>query len=183
MNDVYLVAPVEGDSIVDGEGLRIVIWFQGCPHHCPGCHNPESHAFKTGIKTSSEKIIEDIKKIKDQDGITFSGGEPMSQPEALLAIAEYAKKAKLNVWSYTGYLYEDLLKMAEEKPVYKEILNIVDVLVDGPFILAERSLNLKFRGSRNQRIINVPKSLKTNKVVLISKYMKEVKPKSTIKVK
>ena len=83
MITLYLAAPIEGDSIVNGEGLRTVIWFQGCPHHCPGCHNPESHPFKKGIKSDTAKVIEEISKLKNQDGITFSGGEPMSQPEAL----------------------------------------------------------------------------------------------------
>lgn len=181
MIELYLAAPVQGDSIVDGEGLRTVIWFQGCPHNCPGCHNPESHAFKKGIKSNTEKVIEEIAKLKNQDGITFSGGEPMSQPEALLEIAQYAKSKKMNVWSYSGYTYEALLEMAEVNEVYKSVLKTIDVLVDGPFLLAERSLNLKFRGSRNQRIIDVKKSLKTNKIVLIQKYKKEKQLKSTIK--
>lgn len=181
MQKVYLAASLQTDSIVDGEGLRTVIWFQGCPHHCPGCHNPESHPFKKGIETNTEKIISELSKLKNQDGITFSGGEPMSQPEALLEISKYAKQNKMNVWSYTGYTYEQLLELAITNNVYKEILNNIDVLVDGQFILEQRSLNLKFRGSRNQRIIDVKKSIKNNKVVLIQKYKKEKKLKSTIK--
>jgi anaerobic ribonucleoside-triphosphate reductase activating protein len=181
MITLYLAAPIEGDSIVNGEGLRTVIWFQGCPHHCPGCHNPESHPFKKGIKSDTAKVIEEISKLKNQDGITFSGGEPMSQPEALLEIAKYAKSQKMNVWSYSGYTYETLLEMSKENKIYDEILKTIDVLVDGPFILEERSLNLKFRGSRNQRIIDIKKSLKGNKIVLIQKYKKEKQIKSTKK--
>ena len=181
MVELYLAAPLQTDSIVDGEGLRTVIWFQGCPHNCPGCHNPESHPFKTGIQSTTDEVILELNKIKNQDGITFSGGEPMSQPEALLEIAKYAKEKKMNVWSYTGYTYEMLLKMAEDNNIYKEVLKNIDILVDGPFILSERSLNLKFRGSRNQRIIDVKKSLKSNKIVLIQKYKKEKTLKSTIK--
>ena len=181
MITLYLAAPIEGDSIVNGEGLRTVIWFQGCPHHCPGCHNPESHPFKKGIKTNIEEVIAELSKLKNQDGITFSGGEPMSQPDAVLEIAKYAKKNKMSVWSYSGYTYEKLLEMSVTNNIYKDVLNNIDVLVDGPFMLEQRSLNLKFRGSRNQRIIDVKKSLKTNKIVLIQKYKKEKKLKSTIK--
>lgn len=172
---VRLAAPIQKDSIVDGEGLRTVIWFQGCPHNCPGCHNPSSHDLKGGTITKISDIIKFIDDLKHQDGITFSGGEPMHQPEALLQIAKHAKEKKLNTWSFTGYTFEELLIMSEKNPIYLEILNNIDVLVDGTFKIKEKSLNLKFRGSKNQRIIDVKKSLKNNKCVLIQKYRKEKK--------
>ena len=157
------------DSIVDGEGLRAVIWTQGCSHNCPGCHNPETHDFNKGVVVPIEDVKEKIKNLALQDGITLSGGDPFFQAEAVTEIAKFAKELKLNVWAYTGFLFEDLIK--NEKT--RELLNYVDVLVDGKFILDKKSLNLKFRGSSNQRIINVKKSLKDGIVHQITKYDKE----------
>lgn len=154
------------DSIVDGEGLRAVIWTQGCSHNCKGCHNPETHDFTKGIEKDVEDVKNEIKKLTLQDGITLSGGDPFFQAEASCEIAKYAKEQGLNVWAYTGFLFEDLLK--NEK--MKELLKYIDVLVDGKFQIENKSLSIKFRGSTNQRIINVPKSLKTKKVVQIKKY-------------
>ena len=172
---VHLAAPIQKDSIVDGEGLRTVIWFQGCPHKCKGCHNPKSHDFKGGKETKISEIKEMISNLKHQDGITFSGGEPMAQSDALLEIATYAKEHKLNIWCYTGYTFEELMDMSNTNPIYKEILKTIDTLVEGPFKIEEKSLNMKFRGSKNQRILDSKKSLKNNKPVLIQKYRKEKK--------
>lgn len=154
------------DSIVDGEGLRAVLWTQGCSHNCKGCHNPETHDFNKGILVDVEKVKDLIKDLKLQDGITLSGGDPFFQPEACLEIAKFAKEQGLNVWAYTGFLFEDLIKM----PKMVDLLKYVDVLVDGKFELENKSLNVKFRGSTNQRIINVKKSLKQQKVSQIKKY-------------
>lgn len=154
------------DSIVDGEGLRAVIWTQGCSHNCKGCHNPETHSFEKGVLKDVEEIKEKIKELKLQDGITLSGGDPFFQTEACIEIAKYAKSLGLNIWAYTGFLFENLIKMEKTK----ELLKYVDVLVDGKFELENKSLNVKFRGSTNQRIINVPKSLKNGKVHQIRKY-------------
>lgn len=158
------------DSIVDGEGIRSVIWFQGCPHHCPGCHNPQSHKFNTGIKTTTAKMIKEISSLTNQDGITFSGGEPFSQPETLLELVKYTKERNLNVWIYTGFLYETLLDMARLDSIYLDILKYTDVLVDGKFEIVNKNLLLKFRGSSNQRIIDVKKSLNKGGAVQIAKY-------------
>ncbi len=166
---IRLATYLQPDSIVDGEGIRTVIWTQGCSHNCAGCHNPSTHDFKGGFEVDVEEIINDLDKIEFQRGITFSGGDPMFQAEACNAIAEASKTKGLNVWCYTGFTYEELLN----NPKTVEFLKNIDVLVDGKFILNQKSLNLDFRGSRNQRIIDVPKSLKENKVVLISKYMQE----------
>jgi len=148
------------DSIVDGQGMRYAVFTQGCPHKCPGCHNPESHDFEGGKVVDTQEIIEQMKKNPLLDGVTLSGGEPFCQPEACLAIAQAAHQIGLNVWAYSGYTYEQLL---EKTP---ELLQEVDVLVDGPFILAQRSLELKFKGSRNQRLIDVKRSLQNEAVVL-----------------
>lgn len=180
MKEIYarLSSPIQKDSIVDGEGLRTVIWFQGCPHHCPGCHNPESWNFKTGEKVSLTKLKEEIDNLEIQDGITFSGGEPMSQPEVLFELTKYAKEKKFNIWIYSGFTFDQLIEKSETEPIYLEILKNIDVLVDGKFILEDKSLDLQFKGSANQRIIDVKKSLKNNEPFLIPKYKK---PKSVRK--
>jgi len=164
---------IQRDSIVDGEGIRSVIWTQGCLHNCPGCHNPETHSFLSGYEIEIEDLLKKIDSLEAQDGITFSGGDPMAQPEACSLIAAYCKERGLNIWCYTGYTFEKLLEMSNDNSYIMNFLKNIDVLVDGRFILSEKSLNLKFKGSKNQRIIDVPKSLKENKVCLVEKYAKE----------
>ena len=151
------------DSIVDGPGIRFAVFVQGCPHRCEGCHNPESHDPAGGRETATEEIIAQMKANPLLDGLTLSGGEPMSAAEACLEIALAAKAARLNVWCYTGYTWEALLKEAD--PARMALLRQVDVLVDGPFMLAERSLELTFCGSRNQRLIDVPKTMAAGEIV------------------
>lgn len=155
------IAGIETESIVDGEGIRYVVFTQGCPHHCPGCHNPQTHSFSGGIIMDVGQIIADIKFHSNYiDGITLSGGEPFCQVPECAAIARAAHDMGLSVWCYTGYLFEQIYLNPNE------LLATVDVLVDGPFIQEERSLDLEFCGSRNQRIIDVPASLKAGKVAL-----------------
>ena len=155
---------VTGDSIVDGPGLRLTIFTQGCLHHCPGCHNPQTHDPEGGSWADTEDILAAAAENPLLDGITLSGGDPFLQPVPCLALAEGAHKIGLNVWTYTGYTWEALL---EENDADKlALLKETDVLVDGPFLLAERSLELRFCGSRNQRLIAVKKSLAEDKVVL-----------------
>ena len=159
------------DSIVDGEGLRAVLWTQGCSHNCKGCHNPETHSFTGGVVKDTEDVKKEIDNLVLQDGITLSGGDPFFQAKACTDIAKYAKEKGLNVWAYTGFLFEDLIKI----PEMVELLKYVDVLIDGKFELENKSLNLLFRGSSNQRIINVPKRLRDKKVHQIKKYDKKSK--------
>ena len=166
---IRLASELQPDSIVDGEGIRTVIWTQGCSHNCPGCHNPGTHDFNGGFLVSVDDIKKELSLLEAQSGITFSGGDPLFQVEACTEIAKYAQSIGLNVWCYTGFTYEDLLKTDKNK----EFLKYVDVLVDGKFILSERSLNLDFRGSRNQKIIDVQKSLEKGETVLVSKYVGE----------
>ena len=107
---------LQEDSIVDGEGIRTVIWTQGCKHKCPGCHNPETHSFEDGYLLDIEEVEEMIDGLDGQDGITFSGGDPFYQPKECSILAKYAKKKKLNIWCYTGFSYESLIKLSEHNP-------------------------------------------------------------------
>lgn len=175
------VNEIQRDSIVDGEGIRSVIWTQGCIHKCPGCHNPETHSFQAGISVDVEELKEKIKKLEGQDGITFSGGDPIEQPAACAELAKYCKSLGLNVWCYTGYTFEEVLKKSVHIPAIKDFLDNIDVLVDGKFILAEKSYDAIFRGSKNQRLIDVKESLKQNKTVEVAKY--NTKTKETKKTK
>ena len=161
---VRLAGNIQEDSIVDGAGIRTVIWFQGCNHHCKFCHNPETWNFNGGFETTTEKIKEQIDRLRYQNGITLSGGDPFFQPVAALEIAKYAHEKGLNVWAYTGFTYEQLISEDDEK--YK-FLKEVDVLVDGKFEIDKKSLACKFRGSTNQRLIDVQKSLQEGSVVLL----------------
>jgi len=167
---IRLASELQYDSIVDGEGIRTVIWTQGCPHNCLGCHNPGTHAFDGGFLIDVDDIKKQISSYQNQDGITLSGGDPFSQPEACYEIASYAKEQGLNVWCYTGYTYDVLLTMAKSNDIYMKLLQNIDVLIDGKFMLNLRNLSLKFRGSSNQRVIDVPKSLEAGEVILVSKY-------------
>lgn len=153
------------ESIVDGPGFRIVIFFQGCAHHCYGCHNPETLDFEGGKEVSFDLIKKIIDDNPYADGITLSGGDPLYQIDASTEIAEYAKSKGLDVILYTGFLFEEVLEMTKANQRLKDLLNNVDTLIDGPFILEQRHLSLKFRGSSNQRIIDVKKSLMQNKIV------------------
>jgi len=153
---IRLAAPVTRDSIVDGPGLRMVIWTQGCPHRCKGCHNPQTHSYDGGFEVDVEDIVEQMKQLKLHKGITISGGEPLEQGEACSIIAKEAKKMGLDVWIYTGYIFEDICERAKaDKPEWAELLKWVDVLVDGPFIEEQKNMLLRFRGSENQRIIDL----------------------------
>ena len=151
------------DSIVDGPGLRLAVFTQGCPHHCPGCHNPESHAFESGEVRDTDDILAIARDNILLDGVTLSGGEPFAQAEACAEIARGAHEIGLNVWCYSGYTFEALLN---GEPAWRTLLENIDVLVDSPFILAQRTLEARFRGSSNQRIIDVPASLAAGKAVL-----------------
>lgn len=153
------------ESIVDGPGFRIVIFFQGCAHHCFGCHNPETWDFEGGKEVSFDLIKKIIDDNPYADGITLSGGDPLYQIDASTEIAKYAKSKGLDVILYTGFLFEEVLEMTKANQRLKDLLNNVDTLIDGPFILEQRHLSLKFRGSSNQRIIDVKKSLMQNKIV------------------
>ena len=168
---IRLAADLQPDSVVDGEGIRTVLWTQGCPHACKGCHNPQTHSFNDGVLVDVEEVIEALSEIKHQDGLTLSGGDPVCQSEACYEISKAAHEMGMNVWCYTGFTYETML----QNPKHRRLLEQIDVLVDGKFILEEKSYNLHFRGSRNQRIIDVQRSLKEERVVLVEKYAEDKK--------
>ena len=165
------LAGVVRESIVDGPGLRFTVFCQGCPHGCEGCHNPATHDFEGGYDCEISKIIAAVDENPLLDGVTFSGGEPMCQPEAFTVLAEELKKRNLNIMIYTGYTYEELLKLAETRPAVGKLLELADYLVDGRFILAERDLTLPFRGSTNQRILDMKQTLAAGKPVFAEKYL------------
>ena len=162
--EVRFASGSEKDSTVDGSGIRTVIWFQGCLHHCYMCHNPETWDLNGGIVFDLDDIKEEIKNLKYQSGITLSGGDPFFQAESATEIAKYAHECNLNVWCYTGFTYEELIEADDDK---KNLLKNVDVLVDGRFENEKKSLACKFRGSTNQRIIDVPKSIEQGDIVLL----------------
>ncbi|WP_434797802.1 anaerobic ribonucleoside-triphosphate reductase activating protein [Terrisporobacter vanillatitrophus] len=169
-----LASQLTYDSIVDGPGLRMVIWTQGCIHHCYKCHNPQTHKLEGGIIVDTDYVIEEIKKLKLHRGITLSGGEPFLQPKALSLIAKYAQLESLDVWCYTGFEFEYLI--SKNNPLYmynKTLLQYIDILVDGKFVYEKKDIGLKFRGSSNQRIIDVKSSLKINEIVLKEEYMEK----------
>lgn len=173
---VRLASKLMYDSIVDGPGLRMVIWTQGCPHKCPGCHNPKTHNFEDGQDFDVESLVNQIKNIKWQDGITFSGGEPFEQAKELSYIAKEAKKLGLNLWAYSGYTIEQLMDKNHEN--YNDrmlLLQELDVLVDGKFIKSQKDISLKFRGSANQRVLDVKETLKSNQIVLKERFYKDEK--------
>ena len=153
---------IVSDSIVDGPGIRVTVFCQGCPHHCPGCHNPETWEFGCGTPMEEETILEIVRSNPLCRGVTFSGGEPFAQGEAFAKLAKLLKEHRYEVASYSGYTFEQLL---HGTPAQRELLKSIDVLIDGPFIQAQKSLELSFRGSRNQRILDIPKSLAAGEAV------------------
>ena len=153
---------IVSDSIVDGPGIRTTIFSQGCPHHCPGCHNPETWDFGYGTDIPVEAVVEIVRSNPLCRGVTFSGGEPFAQAEAFAKLATLLKEKGYEVASYSGYTFEELLSGSDAQ---KELLASIDILIDGPFLLAERSLEIAFRGSRNQRILDTKKSLAEGKAV------------------
>ena len=150
------------DSIVDGPGIRTTIFSQGCPHHCPGCHNPETWEFGCGTDMEEERLVEIVRSNPLCRGVTFSGGEPFAQAAGFARLAKLLKEKGYEVASYTGYTFEQLLKGTAEQ---RQLLESIDVLIDGPFLLTEKSLEVPFRGSKNQRILDVPKSLAAGEAV------------------
>lgn len=155
------------ESVVDGPGVRFVIFTQGCPHHCPGCHNPETWDPSGGKEMTLKEIVKLIKrKAKNIRGITLSGGDPFLQACEAAALAREAQKMGLDVVTYTGYTYEEL--MAINGPGFRELLEVTDILVDGPFLIQYRDIGLAFRGSSNQRVIDLAATREKGSLVLIA---------------
>ncbi len=158
------LAGIARDSIVDGPGLRYTVFVQGCPHRCPGCHNPNTHDFDGGTTYEIDKLIDDINEQKLITGVTFSGGEPFCQAKALCQVWDRVSEGR-DLIVYTGYTFEQLLE--EEDPDKIALLSRARYLIDGPYIAAQRDLTLTFRGSKNQRIINVLESVRQQKAVTL----------------
>lgn len=158
------IASTVNDSIVDGHGLRYAVFTQGCPHRCPGCHNPTTHDPAGGWESSLTALIAGLDKNPLAEGLTLSGGEPFSQAADCAKLAWLAHRRGKNVWTYTGYTYEQIIRAGN--PEWDALLSETDVLVDGPFIEKEKSYELHFRGSRNQRLIDVAASREAGHVVL-----------------
>ena len=157
------IAGIMQDSIVDGPGIRTAIFCQGCPHHCPGCHNMETWPFEGGTEMEEEVLLDIVLSNPLAKGVTFSGGEPFAQAEGFAKLARLLKAEGREVASYSGYTFEELLSGTKAQ---RELLETIDVLIDGRFVMEERSLDLIFKGSKNQRVLNVPKSLEKGEAVL-----------------
>lgn len=162
------IAGILKDSVVDGPGLRLVIFTQGCLHNCAGCHNVETHDPMAGKTMAIDELMKIINKTKLIRGVTFSGGEPFLQAAPLAYLAKKITARGLNLVTYSGYAFEQLLAMSVANPAIRELLYATDILVDGPFMLDKRDLRLAFRGSSNQRLVDVGQSLHTGRVVLWS---------------
>ena len=162
------VAGIVPESIVDGPGIRFVIFAQGCVHYCKGCHNPATFDFNGGAVVEIDDLMRQIKKNPLLKGVTFSGGEPFLQAEAFAEIAKQCHSLGLDVLSYTGYTFETLLSGFDSNPAWKLLLQNIDVLIDGPFVEEQKSLLLLFRGSANQRILNAKVSLHQSQPVLMN---------------
>jgi anaerobic ribonucleoside-triphosphate reductase activating protein len=163
VKEIRLAADLQTDSIVDGPGLRTVLWTQGCAHHCPGCQNPETWDYEAGFLVSTKEICERLKEFKGQAGLTFCGGEPFVQPEACKEIADWVRKnLGWNVWSFSGFTYEQIKKAGGAQ---WEFLKSLDALIDGPFIIGLKDLSLRYRGSKNQRLLHL--EYKTGKILKI----------------
>jgi len=163
MKDTLRVLHIVEGTSVDGPGLRTSIYLAGCRHHCPGCHNPESWAMDGGEVRTVDELMQVI--TYNEAAVTFSGGDPLAQPEALAVLASRIKsETGYNIWCYTGYTWEQIVQQSE----LMEVMKHIDVLVDSPFVLAERDTKLRFRGSHNQRLIDVPATLATGVITMWS---------------
>ena len=167
-NDTPLrVASVVKESIVDGPGIRLVVFFQGCPHNCPGCHNPQTHPMDGGSLFSFQEVLDMARQNPMLRGITLSGGEPFVQARAAAMLAQTAKSAGLDVVTYTGYTFEQLQAWSlPDKNDIQALLYATDILIDGPFLEKERTLDAAFKGSSNQRIIDVQATLAATGIIV-----------------
>lgn len=167
MKKTVRLAGIAYESLVNGPGMRRVFFAQGCKHNCNGCFNPETHNFDGGEIMDMDELIKDVLDNPLLKGVTFSGGDPIEQAHSFSYMANIFKSSNLNIWCYTGYKFEDLLKKMELDKSIKDLLNNIDVLVDGKFEINNKKEGLKFKGSSNQRIIDVKKSLESGEIVII----------------
>jgi len=169
------LAGVVRESIVDGPGIRFTVFAQGCPHHCKGCHNEGTLDFDGGLITEIANILCEIDKNPLLSGVTFSGGEPFCQAAGFCVLARQIKERGLHIVTFSGYTYEELMELVgkpgPDGEAVRELMDLTDMLIDGRFELALRDLTLCFRGSQNQRLIDMNKTRETGKIVLDDKYM------------
>ena len=160
------IAGIDPESVVDGEGWRYVVFVQGCKHACKNCHNPQTWEMNTGETFEVSELVSDIKASLEAniliDGVTISGGDPFYQAKEVAELCKQLHELDINIWAYTGFLYEQIIQDEQ----MRNILKYIDVLVDGPFIESKKTLDINYIGSTNQRIIDVQKTLVDNKVVL-----------------
>lgn len=160
------LAGIAENSLVNGKGLRKVFFSQGCSHHCEGCFNQHTWEFAGGRMFDMDELVQKVKDEPFLDGVTFSGGDPFQQADKFAYLAKKLHEANINIWAYTGYTFEELMKLAQTNPHIKQMINNVDVIVDGRFMKDKMSENLKYCGSSNQRVIDVKSSLNENKIIL-----------------
>lgn len=164
MDRIIRLSGIAYESLVNGPGMRRVFFSQGCRHNCEGCFNPDTHSFSGGEDRNMDELIEDVLKNPIIKGVTFSGGDPFERAENFAYMAKKFKEANLNIWSYTGYTFEYIINNLDEISGWRDLLNNIDVLVDGKFEKDMMEDGLRFRGSINQRIIDVKKTLQENKI-------------------
>lgn len=170
MSETLRIAGIVRESIVDGPGIRFVVFCQGCPHNCPGCHNAVTHDFNGGFQCDIDKIVAAIDENPLLSGVTFSGGEPACQPAGFNALAAKLKERGLNIYMYSGYTFEQLSEMAKSDSDMEGLLNKIDVLIDGRYEDSLRDLTLQFRGSSNQRVLDMAKSMRSGSAVTAEGY-------------
>ncbi len=169
MEKTIRLSGIAYESLVNGPGIRRVFFAQGCKHNCKGCFNPDTHDFYGGEERDIDLIIKDTLDNPILSGVTFSGGDPWEQADKFAYMAKAFKQSGLNIWSYTGYTYEYILENKDTRLGWNELLNNIDILVDGKFEEDKQQDGLKFRGSTNQRIIDICESLKKG-IIVIKEY-------------
>lgn len=167
MNKNIRLSGIAYESLVNGPGMRRVFFAQGCKHNCKGCFNPETHDFSGGEEKNMDDLIKDVLKNKMIKGVTFSGGDPLEQADKFAYMAKKFKDSGLNIWCYTGYTFERLLEKIKKEESIRELIENIDVLVDGKFEIDNKEDGLRFRGSSNQRIIDIKKTLKSESIVVL----------------
>lgn len=161
------LAGIAYESLVNGPGIRRVFFSQGCRHNCEDCFNPETHSFDGGKLMNMDELIDGLKGNTFVKGVTFSGGDPLEQADKFAYLSKNIKAMGLNVWCYTGYTFEYIIANKDKRNGWNELLKNIDVLVDGPFQKDKKSSSVKYRGSSNQRLIDVQKSLKNNEIATL----------------